>query len=196
MVPETPVPATPSPNKPSPNKLERSRVADSLDAILIRQVRVIAWAWLAVFVASAAVFQAIAVQLPNPAWLLLPGWRSSSASVHAFLPLHLLLVSWGGLLFFVICALVSREFTRPTRAWPMVVLTVLGCLGATFYGTLVTSAILQLGYDALSASAARSLLAGPGQSASSLAAIVAIVSLIAVPGLLAARRATRRNRRK
>jgi hypothetical protein len=189
------VPASPSPNQPSPDKLKRSRVADSLDPILIRQVRGIAWAWLAVFVASAAVFQAIAVQLPNPAWLLLPGWRSSSASVHAFLPLHLLLVSWGGLLFFVICALGSREFTRPTRAWPMVMLTVLGCLGATFYGTLVTSAILQLGHNALSASAARSLLAGPGQSASSVAAIVAIVSLIAVPGLLAAARAMRRGRR-
>ncbi len=170
------------------------RVRDSLDPILIRQVRGIAWVWMAAFVASAAVFQAIAVQLPNPAWFLLPGGRSSSASVHAFVPLHLLLVSWGALLVFVVWALVSREYTRPTRAWPMVVLMLLGVAGAGFFGTLLTGGILQLGHDALSESKAHGLLAAPGQAVSTLAVVAAVVSLIVIPGILAARREQLRRR--
>lgn len=172
----------------------RRRLRDSIDPSLIRQVRGIAWVWTAAFLACGALVQAIAVQLPNPAWFVLPGGRSSSASVHAFVPLHLLLVSWGALLVFVVWALVSRELSRPRRVWPMVVLAVLGVVGAAFFGTLATGAILQLGHTVLGPAAAAALLVVPAESVSAAAAIAALLSLIIVPTALAVTRGAQRQR--
>lgn len=159
--------------------------------MLIRQVRTIAWVWTAAFLAAALAVQAIAVQLKNPMWFVLPGGRSSAASVHAFVPVHLLLVSWAVFLLFIVCVLVSRELTSPRRAWPMVLLMLLGVLGAKFFAAAATGSILQLGHDRLTEAEATRLLIGPAESISNLTTIVALLSLVVIPGIIAAVRASR-----
>ena len=174
------------PSTPTP-----SRLRDRIDFVFIRQIRRLTWVWTAGFLAAAAVFQSIDVQLPNPAWLVVPGGSSPTAAVHAFVPVHLLVTSWGAFLVLIVWALVSREMTRPTRIWPMIVHMVLGVIGAAFFGTLATGAILQLGQAALSASAAARLLVAPAEVVSGVATIAALFSLIVVPGILVARRGAR-----
>jgi hypothetical protein len=177
-----------------PSTPTRSPLRDRIDPVLIRQLRRITWVWTGAFLAAAAVFQSIDVQLPNPAWLVVPSGRSAAASVHAFVPLHLLIISWSSLLLLVVWALLSRELTRPTRIWPMIVHMVLGVVGAAFFGTLATGAIVQLGHAALDTSAAARLLVVPAEVVSGVATIAALISLIVVPGILIARRGARMTR--
>ncbi len=161
--------------------------------MFIRQIRRLTWVWTAAFLAAAAVFQSIEVQLPNPAWLVVPGGGSPTAAVHAFVPVHLLVISWGVFLVLIVWALVSREITRPTRIRPMVVHMVLVVVGAAFFGTLATGAILQLGQSALSTSAAARLLVTPSEVVSGAATIAAVISVIVVPAVLASVRSGRRD---
>ena len=151
------------------------------------------WVWTAAFLAAAAVFQSIDVQLPNPAWLVVPGGGSPTAAVHAFVPVPLLVISWGAFLVLIVWALVSREMTRLTRIWPMIVHMVLVVVGAAFFGTLATGAILQLGQSALSTSAAARLLVSPAEVVSGVSIIAAALSVIVVPAVLASVRSSQRD---
>lgn len=160
--------------------------------MLIRQLRGIGWAWTAAFLAAAVVFQGIAVQLANPAWLVVPG-GSAASSVHAFVPVQLLILSWAAFLVFIVWTLVSRELTRPNRVWPMIVLAALGILGAAFFGGLATDGILQLGHAALTAHAAAARLVAPADDVSAAATVAAVLSLIILPGTLAVIRRGRRS---
>lgn len=177
----------------APRTAGRSRVREGIDPILIGQVRRIGWVWFGAFVVSAAVVTAIAVQLPDPAWFVLPGGRASASSVHAIVPWGLLVLGWGLVLLFAVSALADRELARPNRLWPMVVLVVLGVLEALLLGALVTGAILQLVHQTpLDASGALRRLADPVQLVGGLAALAAVLSLIVVPGVLATRRVRQR----
>lgn len=163
-----------------------------MSEILIRRVSRVGWVWLGVFVVSGTVIQGIAVQLPNPTWFVLPGVSVSAASVHPFVPVGLLLLSWSSVLVFIAWSFVNNAATRPGRPWPMVVLIMLGVLGAVFFGSLVTGGILLLGHtSAISAAAARSLLVVPCETVAGVALAVSLVSLAVVPVVIELRRRRR-----
>lgn len=166
----------------------------TLDPAFATSAKLVGWCWIAVIGIVAIAFSALSPRLPTRFWYVFIGGRSSSPQLFPAPTTVFVVAIWIVVVALAILAVLARVVRGPVASQWMLVLLILAVVGAAAGAAVLVAAIpaqLDAG-DVIARGTATSILS-PGNSAGTLAIIVALLTMLGIPTLFVrrARAATR-----